>query len=359
MSLNNPLSDDLSEPTSRITLAAGLNPHYTFETFIVGTSNRMAHAASQGVAGNQPGNTYNPLFLHGAVGLGKTHLLHAIGHFALDQGRSVTYLSSETFTNQIVNAIRSRSTEQFRASYRSVDVLLVDDIQFIAGKAATEEEFFHTFNDLHEHSRQIVICSDRPPKTIPNLEERLRSRFEWGLVTEIQPPDMELRSAILRAKVDRMGRVVPIEVIDHVARLVTTNIRELEGSMNRVLAYAELQQVPLTIGLVNRVLEELTSRHVGAQVSLSQITRAVCEYYGIPEDDLRGKGRERYVVVPRQIAMYLMCQGTDSSLDEIGKELGGRNHSTIMHGRDKIAAEIDNIPTLKHEIEAIRQMLAR
>ena len=345
-------SGDISETASGL----GMNPRYTFETFIVGSSNRMAHAASQAVA-DAPGQSYNPLFLYGGVGLGKTHLLHAIGHSALARGLNVVYISSETFTNQIVNAIRYRSTEEFRAKYRAVDVLLVDDIQFIAGKESTEEEFFHTFNSLYEHSKQIVICSDRPPKAITSLEERLRSRFEWGLIADIQPPDLELRIAILRAKVDQSQRIVPNEVIDFVARRVDTNIRELEGSMNRVAAYAQMQQTAISIELARAALQNLTVEHKGEQVSLSQITRAICDYYHLSEAMLRGKQRDRIVVVPRQIAMYLMRQITDFSLDDIGKELGGRDHSTIMHGCEKIEKELTHNATLRREIEAIRQML--
>ena len=356
MSLFEPLPNEDSGDIVETASGLGMNPRYTFETFIVGSSNRMAHAASQAVA-DAPGQSYNPLFLYGGVGLGKTHLLHAIGHSALARGLNVVYISSETFTNQIVNAIRYRSTEEFRAKYRAVDVLLVDDIQFIAGKESTEEEFFHTFNSLYEHSKQIVICSDRPPKAITSLEERLRSRFEWGLIADIQPPDLELRIAILRAKVDQSQRIVPNEVIDFVARRVDTNIRELEGSMNRVAAYAQMQQTTISIELARAALQNLTIEHKGDQVSLTQITRAVCDYYHLSEAMLRGKQRDRIVVVPRQIAMYLMRQLTDLSLDDIGKELGGRDHSTIMHGCEKIEKELTHNATLRREIEAIRQML--
>ena len=356
MSLFEPLPNEDSGDIVETASGLGMNPRYTFETFIVGSSNRMAHAASQAVA-DAPGQSYNPLFLYGGVGLGKTHLLHAIGHSALARGLNVVYISSETFTNQIVNAIRYRSTEEFRAKYRAVDVLLVDDIQFIAGKESTEEEFFHTFNSLYEHSKQIIICSDRPPKAITSLEERLRSRFEWGLIADIQPPDLELRIAILRAKVDQSQRIVPNEVIDFVARRVDTNIRELEGSMNRVAAYAQMQQTAISIELARAALQNLTVEHKGEQVSLSQITRAICDYYHLSEAMLRGKQRDRIVVVPRQIAMYLMRQITDFSLDDIGKELGGRDHSTIMHGCEKIEKELTHNATLRREIEAIRQML--
>ncbi len=352
MALNEPPFTDPSGGT----VGPSLNPRYTFSGFIVGSSNRMAHAASVAVA-ERPGLSYNPLFLYGGVGLGKTHLLHAIGHSAVESGLVVLYISSETFTNDIVNAIRYRSTEEFRAKYRSVDVLLVDDIQFIAGKESTEEEFFHTFNSLYEASKQIVICSDRPPKSIPHLEERLRSRFEWGLIADIQKPDLELRTAILRHKVDLMQREVPNEVIDFVARRVDTNIRELEGSLNRVLVYAELHDVPLSVEVARAALQNLAIDIKGNQPTLQQIVRAVADYYHIPEADLRGKQRDRRVVLPRQIAMYLMDQETAASSTDIGKELGGRDHTTALYGYQKIAEEIKNNPTLRREIEAIRQML--
>jgi chromosomal replication initiator protein len=355
MSLNEPPFTDQSGGAV-VPVGPGLNPRYTFAGFIVGSSNRLAHAASLAVA-EAPGTSYNPLFLYGGVGLGKTHLLHAIGHSMVERGLAVLYISSETFTNDIVNAIRYRSTEEFRAKYRSVDVLLVDDIQFIAGKESTEEEFFHTFNSLYESSKQIVICSDRPPKLIAQLEERLRSRFEWGLIADIQPPDLELRTAILRAKVEYMQRLVPNEVIDFVARRVDTNIRELEGSMNRVLAYAELHQTALSVEVARLALQNLAIDIKGNQPSLTQITRCIADYYHIPESVLRGRQRERAVVVPRQIAMFLMRQETDASTTDIGNELGGRDHTTILHGYEKIAAEIQENPTLRREIEAIRQML--
>ncbi len=337
-------------------LNPGLNPRYTFEGFIVGSSNRLAHAASLAVA-DAPGLSYNPLFLYGGVGLGKTHLLQAIGHSVLERGLAVLYISSETFTNEIVNAIRYRSTAEFRAKYRSVDVLLVDDVQFIAGKESTEEEFFHTFNSLHESSKQIVICSDRPPKAIVHLEERLRSRFEWGLIADIQPPDLELRIAILRAKVDLMHRVVPNEVIDFVARRIESNIRELEGAMNRVLAYADLHQGILNVDVARTALQNLTPGSKPIQLELDQIMRCVCDFYHVSEEALRGKQRDKYVVVPRQVAMFLMRQETGASTSEIGQELGGRDHSTISYGCEKIEQDLRENPTLRREIEAIRQML--
>lgn len=354
MTLNEP---PFTNPAGALAgLNQGLNPRYTFEAFIVGSSNRLAHAAAVAVS-EAPGFSYNPLFLHGGVGLGKTHLLQAIGHSVLERGLVVLYISSETFTNDIVNAIRYRSTQEFRAKYRSVDLLLVDDVQFIAGKESTEEEFFHTFNSLHENSKQIVICSDRPPKAMLSLEERLRSRFEWGLIADIQQPNLELRTAILRAKIEAMHRVVPDEVTDFVARRIESNIRELEGAMNRVLAYADLHQSILNVDVARTALQSLVPGSAPIQLELTQITRSICAYYRISEDALRGKQRDKYIVVPRQIAMFLMRQETGASTNEIGQELGGRDHSTIIYGCEKIEQELHENPTLRREIEAIRQML--
>jgi chromosomal replication initiator protein len=336
--------------------APRLNPRYTFNTFIVGSGNQLAHAASQAVA-EAPGQAYNPLFLYGGVGLGKTHLLHAIGHKALEMSLTVLYVSSETFTNEIINAIRYRTTEEFRDKYRSVDVLLVDDIQFIAGKESTEEEFFHTFNSLYEMSKQIVICSDRPPKAIVSLEERLRSRFEWGLIADIQPPDLETRVAILRAKADMMNRRVPDDVMSYLAGQVHSNIRELEGSFNRLLAFSQLQGLPLTIETAKSALANIASDGRQRRVSVAEVLAAVAGYYRIPEDDLRGKQRDKHIVVPRQVAMYLMRQETEASLLEIGQSLGGRDHSTVLHGYDKIAREMNENTALRKEVLAIRQQL--
>jgi chromosomal replication initiator protein len=333
-----------------------LNLRYTFSTFIVGSGNQLAHAASQAVA-DTPGKAYNPLFLYGGVGLGKTHLLHAVGHTALARSLVVLYVSSETFTNEIVNAIRYRTTEEFRAKYRSVDVLLVDDIQFIAGKDSTEEEFFHTFNSLYEASKQIVMCSDRPPKAIVSLEERLRSRFEWGLIADIQPPDLETRVAILRAKSDVLGRSVPAEVIDYLASRVQSNIRDLEGSFNRLLAMNQLQGLPLTLETAKAALNNLASDGQQKRVSLDEILEAVAEYYRIPREDLCGKQRDKHIVVPRQIAMFLMRQETQASLLDIGNMLGGRDHSTVLHGCEKIAREVNDNTALRKEVMAIRQQL--
>ena len=333
-----------------------LNARYTFATFIVGSANQLAHAASLAVA-EAPGQAYNPLFLYGGVGLGKTHLLHAIGHVAVERNMSVLYVSSETFTNEIVNAIRYRTTEEFRAKYRSADLLLVDDIQFIAGKDSTEEEFFHTFNSLYESNRQIVICSDRPPKAIVSLEERLRSRFEWGLIADIQPPTLETRVAILRAKADMMRRAVPDEVIEYLATRIHSNIRELEGSLNRLLAFSQLQGMPLTIDTAKAALASLATDGRQRRVSVADVLEAVAEHYRISPDDLRGKQRDKHIVVPRQVAMYLMRQETEASLMEIGQALGGRDHSTVLHGCEKINREVNEDSALRKEVLAIRQQL--
>ncbi len=351
-----PPNSDWNSASQSANAQPRLNPRYTFSTFIVGANSRLAYAASQAVA-EASGRSYNPLFLYGGVGLGKTHLLHAIGHSGLEQGLVVLYVSSETFTNDIVNAIRYRTTDEFRAKYRSVDVLLVDDIQFIAGKDSTEEEFFHTFNALHEMNKQIVICSDRPPKAIVSLEERLRSRFEWGLIADIQPPELETRVAILRAKCDMIGREVPDEVIQFLASRVQSNIRELEGSLNRLLAFTQLQHMPLTLETAKSALANLATDSRARRVSIPEILDAVAEYYRIPIEDLCGKQRDKHTVAPRHIAMYLMRQETDASLLEIGQALGGRDHSTVLHGCEKISREVNDNTTMRKEVLAIRQQL--
>jgi chromosomal replication initiator protein len=337
--------------------APRLNARYTFSTFIVGSGNQLAHAASLAVA-EAPGYAYNPLFLYGGVGLGKTHLLHAIGHHALENGMAVLYVSSETFTNEMINAIRYRTNEEFRAKYRSADVLLVDDIQFIAGKDSTEEEFFHTFNSLYESNKQIVMCSDRPPKAIISLEERLRSRFSWGLIADIQPPELETRVAILRAKADLSQRMVPDDVIQYLASRIQSNIRDLEGSLNRLLAFSQLQRMPLTIDTAKAALANLATDARQRRVSIEDVLNAVSEYYRISLDDLRGKQRDKHIVVPRHVAMYLMRQETEASLLEIGQALGGRDHSTVLHGCEKIGKEVNENTALRKEVLAIRQQIS-
>ncbi len=352
------LEDWDNEQRANILMHNRLNSRYTFDAFIVGSSNRLAHAASLAVA-EAPGESYNPLFLYGGVGLGKTHLLHAIGHRGVHTGLAVLYVSSEQFTNDIVNAIRYRTTEEFRAKYRSVDILLVDDIQFIAGKESTEEEFFHTFNSLHEMSKQIVICSDRPPKAILSLEERLRSRFEWGLIADIQPPDLETRMAILRVKADVLHYRVPDDIITYIAGRVQTNIRELEGCLNRLMAYQQLHRMELTMEVARAAMSSLGNDTRETRLNSHQIAQAVAEYYRISMEAMCGKQRDKHIVMPRQIAMYLIRQETQVSLLEIGQLFGGRDHSTVLHACEKIDREINVNPTLRREVIAIREQLIR
>ncbi len=354
----NTLEDWENEQRANMLAHNRLNPRYSFDAFIVGNSNRLAHAASLAVA-EAPGESYNPLFLYGGVGLGKTHLLHAIGHQGVDTGLAVLYVSSEQFTNEIVNAIRYRTQEEFRAKYRSVDILLVDDIQFIAGKESTEEEFFHTFNSLYEMSKQIVICSDRPPKAILSLEERLRSRFEWGLIADIQPPDLETRMAILRVKADLLHYHVPDDIIAYIAGRVQTNIRELEGCLNRLMAFQQLHRAELTMDIARAAISTLGTDTREPTLNSQQIARAVADYYHISLEAMCGKQRDKYIVTPRQIAMYLIRHETSTSLLEIGQMFGGRDHSTVLHSCEKIDRAITVNQTLRREITAIREQLSR
>jgi chromosomal replication initiator protein len=337
-----------------------LNPKYTFERFIVGSSNRLAHAACFAVA-EHPAMAYNPLFLYGGVGLGKTHLLHAIGNCILDRDPeiNVLYVSSEKFTNDLINAIRRQQTEEFRIRYRNIDVLLIDDIQFIAGKDATQEEFFHTFNTLHSAVKQIVISSDRPPKAIVTLEERLRSRFEWGLIVDVQPPDLETRTAILRVKGEQLNLDIPAEVIDFLAYKIQSNIRELEGSLNRVAAYAELNHASITVEVAVAALAELLDNSHRKRITPDMVLKAVSEYYRVETRTLQGRGRSRNIVIPRQVAMYVLREETGSSLVEIGTLLGGRDHTTVMYGCEKIAEEINSDTRLRNDVLAIRDKLYR
>lgn len=335
-----------------------LNPKYTFSRFIVGSSNRLAHAACLGVADN-PGQAYNPLFLYGGVGLGKTHLLHAIGNYVLDRDPeiNVLYVSSEKFTNDLINAIRRQQTDEFRIRYRNIDVLLIDDIQFIAGKESTQEEFFHTFNALHSAAKHIVISSDKPPKAILTLEERLRSRFEWGLICDVQPPDVETRTAILRAKAEQMNVFVPDDVIDFLAHKIQSNIRELEGSLNRVAAFAEHHGRTMSVDVAAQALADLIGNTRRRRITTDAIILAVSEHYGIDLQSLQGRGRSRNIAVPRQVAMYLLREETESSLVEIGNLLGGRDHTTVMYGCEKIADEINADSKLRNEVLSIRERL--
>ncbi|MGI6235825.1 MAG: chromosomal replication initiator protein DnaA [Christensenellales bacterium] len=316
------------------------NPKYTFDSFVIGNSNRFAHAASLAVA-EAPAQAYNPLFIYGGVGLGKTHLMHAIGQYVRLHNplTKVVYVSSETFTNELINSIRENKTVQFRNKYRNMDVLLIDDIQFLAGKESTQEEFFHTFNTLHEANKQIIISSDRPPKEIPTLEDRLRSRFEWGLITDIQPPDLETRIAILRKKAHADHIEVPNDVMVYIANKIQSNIRELEGALIRVIAYSSLTGKEVTPELVQESLKDILPENKQKTMSIELIQQAVAEHYRLKVDDFKAKKRTRSIAFPRQIAMYLSRELTDASLPKIGEEFGGRDHTTVLHAHDKITKE--------------------
>jgi chromosomal replication initiator protein len=346
--------ESYTQPATSFTSNGSLNPRYTFENFVVGASNRLAHAASLAVA-EKPSEAYNPLFLYGGVGLGKTHLLHAIGNLCQQRGQQVLYVSSEEFTNDLINAIRMHTTQAFREKYRRIDVLLIDDIQFIAGKESTQEEFFHTFNTLHGQDKQIVISSDRPPKAMVTLEERLRSRFEWGLTADIQPPDLETRQAILRAKADRAGYKMPNEIIELIARRVQSNIRELEGALTRVGAFAELSGLPVTTTLVDSALVDLLPRR--SEVQPDEVVRRVADAFGVEADRLLGRERSREVALPRQIAMYLLREEANYSLPQIGDALGGRDHTTVMYGCDKVADMLERDDRLRRQVIDIREQL--
>ena len=331
-----------------------INSRYTFDNFVVGSSNRLPHAACMAVAEN-PARAYNPLFLYGGVGLGKTHLLHAIGNVAQMAGQQVLYVSSEEFTNDLINAIRTHTTAAFREKYRQTDVLLIDDIQFIAGKESTQEEFFHTFNTLHGQNKQIVMSSDRPPKAMVTLEERLRSRFEWGLAADIQPPDLETRQAILRYKADRAGKQVPGEIIETIARQVQSNIRELEGALNRVLAYADLSGQPLSAQLVNVALADLLPQR--SSLTPAEVIGVVSRTFGISLERLNGRDRSREVALPRQIAMHLLREELNLSLPQVGEILGRRDHTTVMYGCEKVADLLERDDGFRRQMGQIREQL--
>jgi chromosomal replication initiator protein len=339
---------------SRPVVKTTLNARYSFGNFVVGASNRLAQAASLAVAEN-PARAYNPLFLYGGVGLGKTHLLQAIGNKCVNDGLSVLYVSSEEFTNDLINAIRSHTTQAFREKYRYIDVLLIDDIQFIAGKESTQEEFFHTFNTLHGQDKQIVLTSDRSPKAMITLEERLRSRFEWGLIADIQPPDLETRLAILRSKSERMTRQVPGEILEAIAHRMQSNIRELEGALNRMVAYADLRGIPLTADLVDSALVDLLPQR--KEVAPDQVLKMVSDAFGITVDQILARDRSRSVALPRQIAMYLLREEAQISLPQIGEVLGGRDHTTVMYGCEKVADLLEQDDRLRRQVVDIRDQL--
>lgn len=333
---------------------SNFNPRYTFETFVVGMCNRLSHAASLAVA-ESPARAYNPLFIYGGVGLGKTHLLHAIGQYTLiNHGFSrVFYFSSEKFTNEFINAIRDNKTIEFRNKYRNMDVLLIDDVQFLAGKEQTQEEFFHTFNTLHDSNKQIIISSDRPPKEIPTLEDRLRSRFEWGLITDLQPPDLETRSAILKKKALSDSIDIPDQVIEYIAGKITTNIRELEGALIRIVAYASLSNTPVTLELTESALQDIIFARK-KNITVDTIIKATAENFNIKPEELLSKKRTQDIAMTRQIAMYLCRMLTDLSLPKIGEEFGGRDHTTVLHAFKKIDSIISKNSDFKNRLELIK-----
>ncbi|MDX5474184.1 MAG: chromosomal replication initiator protein DnaA [Bacillaceae bacterium] len=335
-----------------------LNPKYTFDTFVIGSGNRFAHAASLAVA-EAPAKAYNPLFIYGGVGLGKTHLMHAIGHYVIEHNPAakVVYLSSEKFTNEFINSIRDNKAVDFRNRYRSVDVLLIDDIQFLAGKEQTQEEFFHTFNTLHEESKQIVISSDRPPKEIPTLEDRLRSRFEWGLITDITPPDLETRIAILRKKAKAEGLDIPNEVMLYIANQIDSNIRELEGALIRVVAYSSLINKDINADLAAEALKDIIPSSKPKVTTIADIQKMVGQHYNVKLEDFKAKKRTKSVAFPRQIAMYLARELTDYSLPKIGEEFGGRDHTTVIHAHEKISKLLQTDTQLQKQVQTITDNL--
>lgn len=341
-------------PVMKDTYDTQLNPRYRFDNFVVGSANRLAHAACQAVAEN-PARAYNPLFIYSGVGLGKTHMLHAIGNAVLQQGKQVLYVSSEEFTNDLVHAIRTKTTTAFREKYREVDVLLIDDIQFIAGKDSTQEEFFHTFNALYGQDKQIVMTSDRSPKAMSTLEERLRSRFEWGLTVDMQAPDYETRLAILHSKAEKVDGKVPEEVIERIAKLIQTNVRELEGAWNRVLAFSQLSGQALSLALCDRALTDFLPQP--SSITPKTVLEVVSGFFGISLSSLTGRSRARDVAFPRQVAMYLMRDLGDLSLPRIGEEMGGRDHTTVMYACDKIADMVETDDRTRKQILQLKGQL--
>lgn len=331
---------------------------YTFDSFVIGSSNRFAHAACKAVA-KSPANAYNPLFIYGGVGLGKTHLMHAIGHEILNEtpNSRVLYVSSEKFTNELITSIQTNKNVEFRNRYRNVDVLLVDDIQFIAGKESTQEEFFHTFNTLHESNKQIIISSDRQPREIPTLEDRLRSRFEWGLIADIQPPDLETRVAILKKKAELEGIEIDNEILSFIAQRIQSNIRELEGALIRIIAYSNINNNRLDLNIADEALKDIITNNQPRAITPTLIMDVVSSFYNITIDDFLSKKRTRAISYPRQVAMYLCREMTDLSLPRIGEEFGGRDHSTVIHAYDKIVNDMSQDPDLKKIIEQIEKEL--
>ena len=341
---------------------SNLNPNYTFDTFVVGNNNRFAQSASLAVA-ESPGEIYNPLFLYGGVGLGKTHLMHSIAHFIQENhpGMKVLYVSSETFTNELIEAIRNGNNtamSRFREKYRSIDVLLIDDVQFIIGKESTQEEFFHTFNELHVAKKQIILSSDRPPKEMETLEERIRSRFEWGLLADIGSPDYETRMAILRKKEELEGYNIDNEVIKYIATNVKSNIRELEGALTKIVALSKLNNKEITTELAEEALKDLISPNAEKEVTPELIIQVVADHFGITPLDISSQKRNKEIVFPRQIVMYICRSMLGTSLQNIGKYLGGRDHTTIIHGHDKIAADMEKNESLRNTVEILMKKIS-
>ena len=333
-----------------------LNPKYTFDSFVVGTSNRLAYSAARAVS-EAPGQGYNPLFIYSGVGLGKTHLLHAIGHECASRGLSVLYATSEQFTNEFISAIRNRTTEEFRGRYRNVRVLLMDDVQFMSGKEQTHEGFFHTFNDLHNSGNQVVITSDRPPRALALLEDRLRSRFEWGLIADIQPPNLETRMAILVSKAEELGVVLEESIIELIAKRVQKNVRELEGTLNRIVAFSQLMDSPVTVGSISHVLDDLSSDAARHSIDPERIIEEVSHYYKITPGDVLGRSRTQRIAQARQVAMYLLIYELELSPTQVGRLLGGRDHATVIHGAGKINGEINEDGQLRQDVLTIKEAI--
>lgn len=342
---------DLSAEKKKKNADRNLNPKYVFDSFVVGNSNRMAHAASLAVA-ESPAQAYNPLFLYGNSGLGKTHLMHSIGHFILDKNpdAKVLYVTSETFTIELINSIQNNKNEEFRNKYRNIDVLMIDDIQFISKKEGTQEEFFHTFNALYESNKQIIISSDRPPKEIKTLEDRLRSRFEWGLIADVQPPDYETRIAILRKKAERDNLTVPDDVMAYIAKNIASNIRELEGALTRIVAFATLTNQDISIALAENSMKDIFSENVSTPLTPDLIQQVVAEHYNIRVEDIQGSKKPKSIAFPRQVSMYLCRKMLDISLPKIGESFGGRDHTTVIHGVSKIEKQLETDTALQKTI---------
>ena len=353
--------EDAAQETRSAAEASNLNPRYTFDTFVVGKTNQFAHSACVAVA-ESPGEAYNPLFIYGGAGLGKTHLMHSIGHYVLahDPGKKVLYVTSEQFTNEVIECIRSKtasSMSRLRDKYRKVDVLLIDDIQFIIGKDATQEEFFHTFNELHSAGKQIVLSSDRPPREMETLDERFRSRFEWGLIADIQPPDYETRMAILRSYAENSMRKVDGSILEYIAANIKSNIRELEGAYNKIIAYSRLNNVDINLENAREALKDIIYPDNNATATPEMILGTVCDHFGVRPGDITGRKRSSEFVVPRQVCMYILREYTGLTLDRIGKELGEKDHTTVMHGADKIKEDLRTNDELKSNVDSILKKL--